>query len=389
MAFGPLSVDMYLPALPAIGRSLGVGPTVTQSSVAAFFAGMAIGQLLYGPASDRIGRRPAVLWGLGLYLASSIACALATTYQVLVVARFFQALGASSGGVVVRAAVRDRVGHTETARTLSAMMLVSGLAPILAPLLGGAVLVLAGWRTIFWVLVAFGAAMSATTFLRLPETRSAAVAAHARSETPLRAYAALIRKPALIGYCLAGALNGATLFTYVSASPELLIGYYRFPVAQFGWVFSVNAVGLVVASQLNRRLLRTRDPDQVLRVSSVAAVAIAVGLAVVGYSNLGGRWAMLALMFAMLSTYGLLQGNALAGALSADPLRGGAASSLFGACSFAAGAAASFVTALFADGTPRPMVTTILIATMGSAIVLYGVALPKRRINSADLNGVS
>lgn len=369
---GPLSIDFYLPALPAIRGDLGVNEA--QSSVAAFLAGMAAGQVLYGSASDRFGRRPSILFGLGLYIVASVLCSLSATYSQLLCGRFLQALGACAGGVVSRAVVRDRFDHTETARTLSLMMLVSGLAPVFAPLIGGVVLHVSSWRHIFGVLALFGLVVGVTAFFRLPETRSAETAAQARSETVLRAYTSLIRQRRLVGYALAGALNGAMLFTYVACSPDLLIHHYQIPAAHFGWVFSVNAIGLILGGNLNRRLLRTRTPDQVLKGSTLTAVGLCVLLAIVVFSGFDQRWAVLGLLFLLLSTYGLLQGNTLAGALSVDPRRAGAASALLGACSFATGAMASWLTGVFSDGTAKALATTLLAAAIGSALALRLVA---------------
>lgn len=376
--FGPLSIDMYLPALPAIGQDLSATATQTQTSVSAFLAGMAIGQFFYGSASDRFGRRPPLLFGLVLYVAASIACAMAINYGMLVGARLLQALGACAGSVVARAIVRDRFGHTESARVLSLMMMISGIAPIVAPLLGGLVLAVAGWRTIFLALAGFGLLMTVVAVLRLPETRSAATALQARSESPLRAYRALLSNPRFVGYALAGGLNGAMLFTYVASAPELIIGFYDIPAAHFGWVFSANAIGLMAGGSLNRRLLRRRSPDQVLRVSSWVTAGVTGLMLVCAFSGLGGRWAMLGLLFLLLSSYGLLQGNTMAGALNLDPLRGGSCSALMGGLSFAVGAAASAVAALLHDGTPVPMAAVMAVSALGSALALAGLALPKR-----------
>lgn len=377
-AFAPMSIDMYLPSLPAIGADLHADAGQTQATVAAFLAGMAFGQFLYGPASDRFGRRGPILVGIAIYLAASILCATAPSAPHLIAYRFIQALGGCAGAVVARAAVRDRFSHTETARMLSLLTLVMGLAPILAPLLGGVLLAVGGWRANFWVLALFGLAVGVATFFRLRESRSEETAQQARSENPLQAYAALLRQPRLVGYALAGALNGATLFTYISASPELLIQTYGVPPAAFGWVFGLNAAGIIGGGQVNRYLLRRRTPDQVLARASVIAVIGAVALALAAGTGLGGRWTVLPLLFALLATYGFMQGNTMAGALNVDPRRAGSISALMGGVSFATGAAASSVAGAFHDGTPRPMAITMLLALAGSALALRTLAFRRQ-----------
>jgi DHA1 family bicyclomycin/chloramphenicol resistance-like MFS transporter len=376
-ALGPLAIDMYLPSLPAIGADLHASAAQTQSTVAAFLAGMAIGQFLYGPASDRFGRKPPILIGIAIYVAASAACALARSPDFLITARFVQAFGACAGGVVSRAVVRDRFGHTETARVLSLMMLIMGLAPILAPLLGGLFLTVGGWRLIFWFMTAFGVTMGVATALRMKESRSEATSAQARSENPIKAYAALLRQPRLIGYALAGSLNGAMLFTYVASSPELLIQTYKIPPAAFGWVFGLNAVGIIGGNQVNRFLLRRRTPDQVLARSSLIAVGFALLLALAAMTGIGGEWSVLGALFLLLSTYGFMQGNTMAGALNVDPLRAGSTSALIGGLSFGTGAIASWAAGVLHDGTPRPMALVMLVTLIGSAVAVHLLALRK------------
>ena len=378
-AMGPVAIDMYLPSLPAIGIGLHASPGEAQATVSAFLAGMAVGQMFYGPASDRMGRRPPILFGTVVYVAASIACALAISPAMLIGGRFVQALGACAGGVVARAVVRDRFGHTETARMLSLLMLIMGLAPILAPLLGGALLGFGGWRLNFWFMASFGVAVGLAALWRLQESRSDETTAHAATESPMQAYLALMREPRLVGYALAAALNGATLFTYIASSPDLLIKTYGIAPSAFGWVFGLNAVGIIGGNQVNRFLLRRRTPDQVLAKSSLIAVGFAVVLMVAAVTGLGERWSVLALLFGLLATYGFIQGNTMAGALNVDPRRAGAISALMGGVSFGTGALASAAAGVLHDGTPRPMALVMLAAIAGSALCLHLLALPKRQ----------
>ena len=377
-ALGPLAIDMYLPSLPAIGAALKADPSQTQATLATFLAGMALGQMFYGPASDRMGRRGPILFGIAVFILASAACAMAQTIDQLMIARFVQALGACAGGVVVRAIVRDQFSHTETARMLSLMMLIMGLAPILAPMLGGVLLGLGDWSWNFWFMAIFGAVLGLATFLRLKESRSEATAIQASRENPLQSYFAILREKRLVGYVLAGALNGAVLFTYVASSPALMMGTYRVPVAVFPFLFSLNAVAIIGSSQLNRYALRNATTDQVLSRASNASVVVGVLLALAAVTGIGGPWTVLPLLFALLGTYGFMGGNTTAGALSVDPLRAGATSALLGAASFGAGALASTLAGLFHDGTARPMALVMLGAMAGSVASLRLLALPRK-----------
>lgn len=376
-AMGPLAIDMYLPSLPLIGRELHATSAETQGTLAAFLAGMAVGQFFYGPASDRIGRRAPLLLGVGIFVAASIVCALATSTSVLIAGRFVQALGACAGGVVSRAVVRDRFNHTETARMLSSLTLIMGLAPILAPSLGVLLLQFGGWRLNFWFMAATGLALWAATFFRLKESRSDETGAHARTESPLQAFRALLGERRLIGYALAGALNGAALFAYISSSPELLIEVYEVPTVHFGWLFSLNAVGVIGAGQLNRWILRRRTPDQVLVTASKFGVLIGLALVAAAITGFGERWTVLPLLFGVLASYGFMAGNTMAGALSIDPRRAGSISALMGGASFAMGALASSLAGAFHNGTPAPMAVIMCVAMTSSAIALRTLALPK------------
>ncbi|MDE2356176.1 MAG: multidrug effflux MFS transporter [Alphaproteobacteria bacterium] len=375
-AFGALSTDMYLPGLPAIGRAFHAPPGAAQASLSSFFLGLAIGQFFYGPASDRWGRRGPLLFGTALYLAASLACAAAPSLPVLVAARFVQGLGACAGQVIARAVVRDRFAHQEGARILSQLMLVMGLAPILAPLAGGALLAVSSWRAIFWVMTSFGVLVGGWIVVSLRESRSAETAAKARAEHPMATYLALLRHPALVGFILAGAFNSAALFAYIAASPGLLITTYHIAPELFGVVFGLNAVGLIGMSQVNAHLLRWRTPEYILVRSRPVSILFAVALTADAYTGFGGMWGVLAPLFGVIASFGLVGANTQAAGLNVDPLRAGSISALMGGVTFAAGALVSALTALFADGTARPMAATILGAIFASSLALYALARP-------------
>ena len=376
-ASGPLSIDMYLPALPAIGRSLHATPAAMQQTVAAFFVGMAAGQLVYGPLSDRIGRRPPLLFGLFCYAAASAGCALAPSEPLLIALRVVQALAGCAGMVIARAIVRDRFRYNEVLHIFSLLSLVMGLAPILAPLLGGWLLAAAGWRWIFGVQAVFGAAAGIAALFLLPELRAQATAEHARGEHPLESYLALLRQPRLVGFVLTGAFSGAALFTYIAASPDILIGVFHVPPSRFGLFFGVNAIGLITATQINARLARRVPFEIILQRANLAVFAAALLLAVDAVTGFGGLWGVMGPIFLVMAGFGFNQSNATVGALGVDPLRTGAISSLFGAGSFAAGATAAAVAGAFRDGTPRPM-AFVIVGALACAVVTLRTLAPVR-----------
>ena len=376
-AYAALSIDLYLPSLPTIADSFRASPGDAARTVSAFFVGLAIGQFLYGPLSDRYGRRPALLAGAALYVAASIFCAVAPTVQALIAGRFVQALGACAGIVVPRAIVRDRYDHTETARIFSLLTLVMGVVPIVAPLLGGWMLGIASWRALFGVLTAFGLTLGVATWLRLDESRSEATEQLAQNESAIQAYWALLSKPRVIGYTLAGALNGACFFTYIASSPDIIIRYFGLPAAHFGWVFGANAAGLVGMSQINRLLLSRWTPDGVLSVGCLAVVGFAALLTLCAVTGAGGIVGVLGPLFLIVATYGFVSANTTAGALSVDPTRAGSISALVGGSGFGAGAIASAAAGWLGDGTPRPVGYVMLVASVLAAVSLHALALPR------------
>jgi DHA1 family bicyclomycin/chloramphenicol resistance-like MFS transporter len=381
-ALGAMSVDMYLPSLPAISRGFGAPSGAAQATLASFFTGLALGQFFYGPASDRWGRRWPLLAGVALYLAASIASMVAPSLEALIAARFFQGLGGCAGQVIARAVVRDRFDHRQGAQILSRLMLIMGIAPILAPLAGGALLGFGGWRVIFGVMTGFGGVIAVWMFFGLAETRSEATAAQARREHPLRAYLALTRSRTLNGYVLAGAFNSAALFAYIAASPTLLIQTYHIPPSAFGWVFGGNAVGLIGMSQVNAHLLRRHTPEAIMMRARPVSVLFAAALAICAFTGWGGEWGVLIPLFLVISSFGFIGANSQAAGLNVDPLRAGSISALMGGASFGAGAVVSATTTALTTAFPgegaRPMAAVILIAILASTVALYALAQPGR-----------
>ncbi len=246
-AFPPVSTDIYLPALPDLTRDLGGTTAQGQQTLAAFFLGLSVGQLVCGPWSDRVGRRPVLVAGVLIYLATCLACGLVQSMPLMIALRFVQAAGASAGVVISSAMVRDRFDHRESAKVLSMVLLVRGVGPIVAPIIGGLIVTLGGWRSIFWVLAGFAAILGGVVLLLMDETRTDAVAERARTESPFGAFAAVLSNGRIMAYVAASCLNFGCLFTWVATAPFLLIGAYHIPPLWFGWVFGINAAGFMAA----------------------------------------------------------------------------------------------------------------------------------------------
>ncbi|MBW7946153.1 MAG: multidrug effflux MFS transporter [Sphingomonadaceae bacterium] len=372
-AFGALSIDMYLPALPAIAADFGASDGVVERSLATFLAGLALGQLFYGPLSDRVGRRPPLIAGVAIYVLASVLCAFATSPNMLAALRFGQGVGACAGMVISRAIVRDVFDHQESARVFSLIMLVFGLAPVLAPLLGSYLMLVTNWRAIFVFMMLFGMVMLYAIVFRLGETRSDATEATARGEHPIAALRLLATNRKLLGYMLASACNSACLFTYISASPALLMGTYGVSPTGFGWLFGLNALGLIIASQINRAALARFHADSILAVASVAAALFGLALLAIALLDVGGLPAIMAMLFGILSSFGFMMGNASAGALSVDPVRAGSISALMGAAGFTVGGLTMTIATLFADGTAIPMAAVMCVSLMIAAMAFFGL----------------
>ena len=375
-ALGPLAIDMYLPSLPAITKSFHTTSGAVSVTLAAFFLGLGAGQLIYGPTSDRIGRRGPLLFGVAMYLVGAVLCALAPNVWFLVVARFLQAMGGSAGQVVARAAVRDRFGHQMAARVLSLLMLVLGLAPIVAPLFGGYLLLVASWRAIFWFQAIAAAVVLTTTVLFLKESRSHEERAAAKTESPLASFRYLLSHPRVIGFTLSGTFNSGAFFAWIAMSSYLLIEVYGVTPANFGWWFGANAAGFIGMGQVNAHLLRWYTPEDILVRARLASIAFAAVLVADAFTGFGGMLGVMIPLYVTLGSFGLVGPNTQAAAMNVDPSRAGTISSITGFSSFAMGAAISALGGFLHDGTARPLAGVVLVMILASAAALYALAKP-------------
>jgi DHA1 family bicyclomycin/chloramphenicol resistance-like MFS transporter len=374
-AFGPLSIDFYLPGLPAIAREFQTGTAAAQQTLAVFFIGLALGQAFYGPLSDRFGRRQPLLFGCVLYALASLGCAFAPSIQSLVALRFAQALGGCAGIVVSRSIVRDLFDERESARMYSFLILVLGLAPITAPLIGGQILALSGWRTIFFILSGFGVVCSGLVLFVLAETLPVEGRTRAGFGAVLRIYGSLLADGRFMGYALAGGLASGALFAYVAGSPFVFIELNGVPPERFGLLFGGNAFGLILASQFNRRLLERYYSGQIL-TAALAVIAISgLLLAVITVIGIGGFAGMLVVLFCCIASMGLVLPNATAMAMAPFGRQAGSASALLGALQFAIGAAAGTLVGVLDNGTALPMVGIIACCGVAAYVVLHWMTL--------------
>ena len=366
--FPPVTTDIYLPALPDLTRGLHGTTAGGQTTLAVYFLGLGLGQLFYGPWSDRVGRRPPMLAGAAIYLVASLGCALAASMGWMIALRFAQAIGACSGVVISSTIVRDRFDQQESARIYSMLLTLRGIGPILAPLAGGFIVTFFDWRTIFWALAVFGAVVGVSVFLGMPESRTPEVAERARSESPFRAYAAALGNRTIVGYLLTNGFNFSSMFAWIAAAPYLVIGVYKVPALYFGWIFGANAAGFMIASQINRRLLKRHPADRLMAWGAMGALLAAIVLFIDAATGVGGPGGIFGPLFLVVSSVGFVSTNAMAGGLAVDPSRSGAVSALFGVGQFALGGLATAIGALASNDPALSMSGVILVLAAGAVV---------------------
>lgn len=376
-----LSTDMYLPALPKVAGSLHATTTQLQLTLTAYLAGMAVGQFVIGPVSDALGRRRPLLVGIGIYTVASAACVVAPDATVLTTFRLVQGLAGAAGVVIARAVVRDLYSGLDVARFLSSLMLVSGVAPIAAPVFGGQLLRVTSWRGVFLTLTVVGAALIVMVAVWLAETLPARRRHTGGLGDALRTIRALVRDTRFTGYVLTNSFSFAALFAYVSGSTFVIQDIYGASPQAYSLIFGLNSIGLVTVGQINGKVLVGRVPlDRVLTLG-LGVVLLASAALVVLTSGIAGRAGLVsvaAALFVLMSSMGLVGPTATAQALIRTPHAAGAASALLGTMQFLIGSAVAPLPGLGGKDTALPMAVVMVVATLISIGAFTGLCRPWR-----------
>ena len=385
IAIGPLSIDMYLPAFPSMAEDFGVNVGTIAKSVPAYFLGLVFGQLFYGPFSDRIGRVRPLYLGMSIFIIASIICATTNNAYVLFIARTLQALGACVTTVVTRAAIRDTLNPVQSARAFSLMVLVMGVAPILAPSLGALILKVADWHGIFWFLASFGVLNLLLTKFFLKET----LKPENRNTRPMSEsfgqYFALMKDRTFMLPAVASGLLQGAFFIYLSISSELFMVNYQLTEHQFAIAFGVNAFGFIALTQVNQFLTKRFHLVNLLRTGAVIQLAAAGVLLILGliFGGKASFYWVFASLFICIAGLGLTQPNATAIALAFQKKRAGLASALQGALQFSVGIFGGLLIGLFElDPVTRLGITTSILVAVGTFLVFY--INPKLDLSSLD-----
>ena len=376
-ALGPLTIDMYLPSLPTISTDLQASAAAVQLTLTGTLIGLAFGQLLVGPLSDAVGRRMPLLAGIAVHVLASVLCVIAPNLAMLGTLRVLQGLGAAAAAVVATAMVRDLFDGQSAARLFSRLMLVVGVAPILAPTIGGLVLNWTSWRGVFVVLTVIGVAIMAVSALVLPETLPATRRRHGGALGTVRDYGRLFTDRVYVGLILVAGLAMAALFAYVSGSSYVLQDGFGLSEQQFAFVFAGGAVGLIGATQLNVRLLRRWTPQQIMAAALLAGLGFALMLLVLAATEVGGLVGILIPLWLTLATVGLIMPNAPALALSRHGEAAGTAAALLGAVQFGVGALAAPLVGVLGVG-PVAMATVVFGGMLAATVVCFLVVQPHR-----------
>jgi len=377
-AIAPLATDMYLPALPIMVGDLDSSASGIQLTLTTFLVGLALGQLVIGPLSDQFGRRGLLIAGTVVCALAGVVCAFAPTSGVLVAARFVQGFSGAAGIVLSRAVIADQARGARAAKLFSLMMVISGVAPVVAPLLGGTLVGAVGWRGIFWILTAVAVLMVLGVLAVVPESLPAGHRQRGGLAATARAAREVLGDRVFLGYTLTFAFAFATMFAYISASSFVYQNVLGLSTVQYSMAFAGNALGLVAASAVSGGLVGRVSPLTMLRAGVGVLVVASAALLVVVLAG-ASRWGVLVLLFVAVSSLGFVMGNATGLATGRVPRNAGTGSAVLGALQFGLGALVSPVVGLAGESDARPMAVTMVVVAALSLLSLWTLARPAGR----------
>ena len=370
-ALGPFSIDLYLPGFPEIARDLNTTTGEVALSLSSYFIGVSIGQMIYGPLLDRFGRRTPLLIGLFIYLFTSIYIVYITSVDSLILVRFIQALGGCAGMVAARALVRDLFPVSEIAKVFSLLMLVIAVSPIVAPTLGGFATAYWGWHSIFIILAVLAAINIILVYFWLPLGAPPDTSMSLKPKAISSKFWNVFKTPQFYTYTLTGSFAASGLYTYIAGSPHVFMELYGVSEKQYGWIFGIIAMGLVIASQVNTFLLRKYSSQKIVRVTLICQVIAGALLFLGTVFKLVDMYAMIVLVFLFLSTQGFAFPNTSALSLVPFEKNAGTASALMGALQLGIGALITALVSVLSNDTPLPMTGIMFLCALTSLSMLY------------------
>ncbi len=376
-ALGPFSIDMYLPGFSAIATDLNTTVNKVSLSLSAYFIGISLGQLLYGPLLDRFGRKKPLYLGLLLYILSSLGCALATDIDAFIYLRFMQAVGSCAATVASMAMVRDLFPVVDSPKIFSLLILVVGLSPMLAPTIGGYVIAGFGWQWVFFILMCMGIAILAGAYFGLPITRAPDHSVSLKPKPIIKGFLNVLKEPQFYTYAFSGAIAFSGLFTYVSGSPILFMDIFKVDEKTYGWIFAFMSLSFIGASQLNSLLLKKFNSEQLVFGALTAQFVISTSFLIAAINNWLGLYETIAMLFLYLACLGLSNPNTAGLSLAPFSRNAGSASALLGATQLGLGALASVAVGIFVKNTMVPMV---IIMTSGTILALIVLVIGRRNI---------
>lgn len=372
MAFASISTDIYLPAMPAMGAALHTAAGGVELTVSGYLVGFCLGQLVWGPLSDRLGRRLPIAIGMVLFIIGSAGCAMSNSVDAMIAWRALQAVGACASVTLARAIIRDLYEGSRAAKMMSTLMIVTAIAPLLGPSVGGLILHVANWRDIFWLLVVVGMVTLGLLYT-LPET----LPVKRRSREPLSrvflTYGMLLRQPRLLGYAGVGGFLYGGIFAYVAGTPFAYITYHHVAPQYYGLLFSLGSIGIMAANLFNVRFVARLGSDRLMRFGAIAAGVMGISVAITAYTDWGGLAGLVIPLFLFISCTGLIAANSITGALNLFPEVAGSVSALIGASQFGTGILGSALVGLLSNGTPWPLGASM--AFFGLGCMLCAVLL--------------